>query len=113
MGPSTPGLKLRVQDGSLEHSGKMVKGISVSEARTEVVDPPRVAGLGGVAKGEEFASLPKGFVKFSNCLGLPILGFEKEISSLLRKLEAKKGRGVKVLGGGRKSMSSLRLEKEI
>ena len=39
--------------------------------------------------------------------------FEKEISSLLRKLEAKKGHGVKVLGGGRKSMSSLRLEKEI
>ncbi|KAL6350177.1 hypothetical protein AAG906_004117 [Vitis piasezkii] len=52
--------ELRVQDGSLEHSGKMVKGISVSEARTEVVDPPRVAGLGGVVKGEEFASLPKG-----------------------------------------------------
>ena len=34
LGPLTVGLKLRVQDGSLEHSVKMVKGISVSEAKT-------------------------------------------------------------------------------
>ena len=77
------------------------------------MDPPRVAGLGGVVDGEEFTSLPKGFVEFSTCLGLPILGVEKEINSLLRKLEAKKGRGVKLSGGGRKSMSSSHHEKEI
>ena len=57
--------------------------------------------------------LPNGFVEFSNCLGMLVLGFEKEISSLLRKLESKKGCGVKVLGGRRKSMSSSQLEKEI
>ena len=45
--------------------------------------------------------LPNSFVKFSNCLGLPVLGFEKEISFLLRKLEAKKGHGVKVSGEGK------------
>ncbi|RVW95945.1 Pseudouridylate synthase 7-like [Vitis vinifera] len=38
---------------------------------------------------------------------------EKEINSLLRKLEVKKGCGVKVFGGRRKSLSSLQLEKEI
>ncbi|RVW40643.1 hypothetical protein CK203_079211 [Vitis vinifera] len=42
-----------------------------------------------------FVCLPNGFVEFSNCLGMLVLGFEKEISSLLRKLESKKGCGVK------------------
>ena len=37
----------------------------------------------------------------------------KEINSLLRKLEVKKGCGVKVFGGRRKSLSSSQLEKEI
>ena len=83
------------------------------EARNEEVDPPRDVGLGRVAKGEDFVCLPNGFVEFSNCLGMLVLGFEKEISSLLRKLESKKGCGVKVLGGRRKSMSSSQLEKEI
>ena len=64
------------------------------------MDLPRVAGLGGVAEGEEFASLPKGFVKFSNCLGLPILGFENKINSLLRKLEVKKCCGLRCSGKG-------------
>ena len=53
------------------------------------------------------------FCRVLQLLGLPILGFIKEISSLLRKLEAKKGRGVKVSRGRRKSKSSSRLEKEI
>ena len=110
-GPSTP--KLWVQDGSSELSRKIVKGASVSEVRTEEVDPPRDADLGGVVEGEEFVSLPRGFVEFSNCLGILVLDFEKEINSLLRKLEAKKGCGVKVLGGRQHSLSSLRLEKEI
>ena len=74
--------------------------ISISKARTEEVDLPSVAGLGGVAEVEEFASLPKGFVKFSNCLGLPILGFENKINSLLRKLEVKKCCGLRCSGKG-------------
>ena len=54
------------------------------------MDPPRVVGLSGVEEGEEFACLPRRFVEFSNCLGMPILGYKKEINSL-RKLESKKG----------------------
>ena len=90
-----------------------MKGLSDLEARVEWVDSPRDAGLGGVEEGEEFVCLPRGFVKFSNCLGMPISGYEKEISSLLRKLELQKGQGVKVLGGRRKSMFSSWLDKEI
>lgn len=97
------------QDGSL----KAMKGSSDLEARVEWVDPSRDAGLGGVEEGEEFACLPRGFFKFSNCLGMPISGYEKEISSILRKLESQKGRGVKVLRGKRKSLSSSWLDKEI
>lgn len=67
-----------MQDGSLELSGKMAKGTSVSEVKIKEVDPLGDASLGGVAEGEEFASLLEGFVEFSNCLGMPILGFEKE-----------------------------------
>ena len=98
-GTVTPNLKLWVQDGSLELSGQMTKGTSVLEVRIKEVDPPTDAGLGGVAEGEEFACLPRGFVEFSNCFGMPVLGFKKEINYPLRKPEAKKGRGVKVSGG--------------
>ena len=55
----------------------------------------------------------RSFLKFSNYVGMPILGYEKEISSILRKLESQKGRGVKVLGGKSKSLSSSWLDKEI
>ena len=47
-GPTALGLKLWVQDGSLELLGKVVKGPSVSEARIEEVDPLRDASLGGM-----------------------------------------------------------------
>ena len=50
-GPTTLGLKLWVQDGSLELLGKVVKGPSVSEARIEEVDPLRDASLGGMVEG--------------------------------------------------------------
>ncbi|RVX20387.1 AP-2 complex subunit alpha-1 [Vitis vinifera] len=110
-GPSTP--ELWVQDGSLELQGKIAKGTLVSKVRTKEVDPLRDADLGGVVEGEDFASLPRGFVELSNCLGILVLGFEKEINSLLRKLEAKKGCGVKASGGRQHSLSSSRLEKEI
>ncbi|KAL6334210.1 hypothetical protein AAG906_007457 [Vitis piasezkii] len=64
-------------------------------------------------KRGEFVCLPRGFVELSNCLGIPISGYEKEISCLLRKLESKKSEGVKVFGGRRKSLFSSRLGKEI
>ena len=40
---------------------------------------------------DSFSLLEK-FVMFGNFLGLPVEGFEKEISSLMRKLESRKGR---------------------
>ena len=41
-----------------------------------------------------------------------MVGFEKEITALLKKMESRKGRGVKVSRGSRKSSSSC-LEREI
>ena len=38
-------------------------------------------------------SLPTNFVNFNNFLRLPVEGFEKEISSLLKKLKSRKGCG--------------------
>ena len=49
-------------------------------------------GSGGRKAGDWFGvdSLPTNFVNFSSFLGLPMEWFEKEISSLLKKLELKK-----------------------
>ncbi|RVX05681.1 hypothetical protein CK203_027235 [Vitis vinifera] len=46
-----------------------------------------------LSQGEELssASLPSKFAKFSSFLGLQVVGFEKEINSLLRKMESRKG----------------------
>ncbi|RVW67644.1 hypothetical protein CK203_063068 [Vitis vinifera] len=41
------------------------------------------------------------------------MGFEKEINSLLKKLELRKGRGVKIARGKKKSPLATRLEREI
>ena len=65
-------------------------------------------------EGEElsFAIIPNKFSEFSSSLGLLVVGFEKEITVLLRKMESKKGSGIKVSRGSRKSLSS-HLEREI
>ena len=67
-----------------------------------------------LSQGEElsFASLPSKFAKFSSFLGLRMVGFEKEINSLLRKMESRKGHEVKVSMGSRKFLSTC-LEREI
>ena len=68
----------------------------------------------GGLEGDElsFAIIPNKFAKFNSFLGLPVVGFEKEIIALLRKMESRKGNGIKVSRGSRKSSSS-RLEREI
>ena len=53
--------------------------------------------------------MPSSFVKFSNSLGMPIAGLEKETNLLLKKLDSRKGRGVK----GKKSLPSSSFEREI
>lgn len=42
-----------------------------------------------------------------------MVGFEKEITSLLRKMEARKGCGVRISRGKRKMFSASHVEREI
>ena len=65
-----------------------------------------------VMEGEDRGSLPSEFVKLGNFVGMLVVGFEREIISLLKNLEARKSRGVKNLGDKRKSPSSW-FEREI
>ena len=58
-------------------------------------------------------SLSTNFVNFSSFLGLPMEWFEKEISSLLKKLELRKGCGVKVSGRKRSTPSTSHFEQKI
>ena len=102
-----------VQDGSvLDLLRKAVKEPSDMElvARAKEMELPRDMEI-GVLEGENFNSLPSGFVEFSNCLGMPIAGFEKEICALIRKMESRKGRGIWMLGG--KKRGSSHFEREI
>ena len=62
--------------------GPSSKGLEVKAE--EVVSPKDLGGGGG--RGVEFASLPSSFFKLTNCLGMPVAGYEKELCSLLRKL---------------------------
>lgn len=55
----------------------------------------------------------KKFVTFSNFLGLPVAGLEKEINSLLKKMESRKVHRVKVARGKKKLLLTTWLEKEI
>ncbi|RVW17316.1 Oligouridylate-binding protein 1 [Vitis vinifera] len=59
-----------------------------------------------VMEGEDRGSLPSEFVKLGNFVGMLVVGFEREIISLLKNLEARKSRGVKNLGDKRKPPSS-------
>lgn len=59
--------------------------------------------LGG---GEGLVSLLGRFVMLNNYLGVLVEGYEKELCSLLRKLELRKGRGVKVLREKSKPLAS-------
>ena len=59
-------------------------------------------------EGEEVCSalIPSKFAELSSFLGLPVVGFEKEITVLLKKMESRKGCEVKDPRGSRKSSSS-------
>lgn len=60
-----------------------------------------------------FGSLLGKFVAFSSFLGLPMMEFEKEINPVLKKLETRRGLGVKIVGGKKKSPLDIRLERKI
>ena len=52
--------------------------------------------LACVLEGEDLVNFPSKLVNFSNYVGMPVVEFEKEINCLMKKLEARKGCGVKV-----------------
>ena len=66
-----------------------------------------------VGKKLSFVSLPNKFANLNRFLGLPVASFEKEISTLLRKMESRKDCRVKVTGGKRKIFSSTHLHCKI
>ena len=69
-------------------------------------------GSGCELVGEDPDSLPRKLANFCRFMGMPAASFEKEISSLLRKLESRKGRGIEVSGGKRKPFSISHVKRE-
>ena len=111
-------LSLLLRDGRLvdlkrsaekDSSGKDLKVSAEEGEATKAMEACRVS------KEEKLGSvsLPDNLVKFSSFLGLPMVGVEKEINYLLRKLESRKGHGVKVAGGKRNLFLATQLEREI
>ena len=82
-------LRMLFQNGNLleflENAEKDPSGKEVVALAKEV-EPPKALELSCVPE-EVLDSLPSNFFKFSRLLGLHVEGFEKEISSLLKKLE--------------------------
>ena len=66
-----------------------------------------------VRKGLSSDSLFSKLTNFSSFMGMLITGFEKEISSFLRKMKARKGHGVKASRAKKKPFSSSHFEREI
>ena len=79
------------------------------------LENPKAIKAGSSSTGEEliYEKLPCKFAKFNNILGILVVGFENEINSLPRKMEARKGCRVKIPGGKRKTFSSSSVEREI
>ena len=110
-------LQLMLQDGRLLYlMGNEKKGSSSKQVvgRDEEIEFAKALEVDGWSEGEEFcfAIIPNKFVEFNSFLGLAMVGFEKEISTLLKKMESRKGCGDKASRGSRKSSSSC-LEREI
>ena len=106
-----------LQDGRLLYlMGNKKKGSSSKQVvgRDEEMEFAKALEVDGWSEGEEFffVIIPNKFVEFNSFLGLSMVGFEKEISTLLKKMESRKGCGVKASRGSRKSSSSC-LEREI
>ena len=92
-------LKMLFQDGSLvETLGSAEKDPSgkVVMARVEELEALKALEFACVLEREVMDSLSSKFVNFSSFVGMLVEGFEKEISSLLKKLVGRKGNRVKV-----------------
>ena len=64
-------------------------------------------------KNLSFGSLSDKFVAFNCFLGLHVMSFKKEINSLLKILESRRGCGVKIVGEKKKSPLATQSEREI
>ena len=86
-------LKVILQDASLEGTFIRAKVISGKDrAGAEKLKTPIMSQEFILLRDEKaLDSLPSKFVNFSKFLGMPVEGFEKEIYSLLKKPEARKG----------------------
>ena len=108
---------MMVQDGRLldfrgnEEKGSLGKQVM---GRAEEMEVKKALEEDGWSEGEEFrfVIIPNKFAEFSSFLGCEWWVLKTEIIALLKKMESRKGHGVKVLRGSRKSLSS-RLEREI
>ena len=101
-----------LQDGGLlDLSRKVVKEPSRMEmvARVKELGLPKGCGIRGFG-GENIDSLSNGLVEFSNCLRMPTTGFEKEICTLFKKMELRKGRGMRISGGKKRFFSCFERE---
>ncbi|RVW17850.1 Protein FAM91A1 [Vitis vinifera] len=103
----------RLKLANRQRSRTEVLSFDGSILRAEEMEASKAMEFGCVFVGEDLDSIPNKFVNFSNCVGMLVVGFEKEISSILGKLESIKGHGVKILGRKRILPSSSRFEREI
>ena len=107
-------LQMLLQDGFLLEAAESNSKNSSDKKlviRADELGSSRAMEHVGDLEREDPVCLLSKFVQFNNFVGMPIAGFEKEISSFLKNLEERKGRGVKISGGKRNLVS--RLEREL
>ena len=109
-------LQMLLRDGKvLEMFGSDSKDPSGKELaiRAEELRPSKALEHACILEEEDPISLPSKFVHFNNFVGMPIARFKKEISSLLKNLEARQGHGVKISDRKKNHLLASYLEREL
>lgn len=90
-------LRMLLHDNLLEISTSAKKDHSGKEvvAMTEELEPLKTLELACIPKKEVLDSLPSKFINFNSFVGMLVEKFEKEINSMLKKLELKKCVGLR------------------
>ena len=101
----------------LDFLGSVAKSPLVKEmvVRVEELEPSKAIESKCVSMGEVPSpdNLSRQLANLSSFVGMLVAGFEKEISSLMWKMKARKGHGVKVSRGKKNPFSSSQFEIEI
>lgn len=108
-------LRMMLQDDNLlDFLGSVALSDKEMVVEAKELEPSKAMESTCVSVGEELSSdsLPCKFANFNSFVGMLVASFEKEISSLLRKMKAGKGCGVKVSRGKGKPFSSSYFERE-